>query len=447
MHGMVETAAQWLRVSTKGQDEASQKPDLDKWCEQYGYEMTKEYVIHGRSAYHGKHRVTLDQMFDDMARGLFTVLVVWKQDRIERRGMEAALNLISRAKEAGGRIEFVTEPHLNKLNDMGGRISYAIMAEIAHQESVTKSDRIKIKHTGLKDKGSYIGRPSWGYEIVKLDDGRKTLVPTAEGREWVPVIFRMMIEGHSRLDIAQRLTSAGLKTMNGNTAWSQQGVGVLISNPAYMGNPRNNPTLEIEALVSPSEWQEANYALRDRSTWKGRGTTKHPKALLKPLCPNCKSPMYRLPVRVVYYRCHGNGTGKSCGAPMIPCAELDNAVIEAMLSDHSLRVVTEFIPGDTSTDALAKLQEQIAAAARAKDFVKVAELTGEAMRLADEPSSPARTVPKVTSTTVADHFASLDLDGRRAFLAEYEIIAERVTDDGGKHVRFTMTHKSLLGAA
>ena len=105
---MGETAAKWLRVSTKGQDEASQDPDLTRWCDDHGYEVTEEYVIHGRSAYHGKHQVTLDQMFDDMARGLFTVLVVWKQDRIERRGMEAALNLISRAKQAGGRIEFVT---------------------------------------------------------------------------------------------------------------------------------------------------------------------------------------------------------------------------------------------------------------------------------------------------------------------------------------------------
>jgi hypothetical protein len=127
--------------------------------------------------------------------------------------------------------------------------------------------------------------------------------------------------------------------MNGDTAWSQQGVGVLISNPAYMGNPRNNPTLEIEALVSPSEWQEANYVLRNKSTWKGRDTTKHPKALLKPLCAKCKSPMYRLPVRVVYYRCHSIGTGKSCGAPMVPCQELDALVTEAMLSDQSPRIV------------------------------------------------------------------------------------------------------------
>lgn len=444
---MVETAAKWLRVSTKGQDEASQKPDLDKWCEQYGYEVKKEYVIHGRSAYHGKHQVTLDEMFADMARGLFTVLVVWKQDRIERRGMEAALNLISRAKQAGGRIEFVTQPHLNKLNDMGGRISYAIMAEVANAESETKSDRIRIKHEALRDKGSYIGRPSWGYEIVKLSDGRKTLVPTAEGRKWVPIIFRMMIEDVSRLDIAQRLTSAGLKTMNGSTVWSQQGVGVLISNPVYMGQPRNNPALEIEALVSPSEWQEANYSLRNRSTWKGRGTTKHPKALLKPLCARCNSPMYRIPIKVAYYRCHGNGTGKSCGAPMVPCHEIDAQVTEAMLSDQSLRVATEFVPGDDNADELARLNERIAVAARAKDYVKVAELSGEALRLDEQPSRAARIVPKVTSTTVADHFASLDDDGKRAFLAEYQIVAQRVTDESGQHVVFTMVHKTLLTEA
>ena len=155
---MGETAATWQRVSTGGQDEASQFPDLVRWCESHDYTVTERYVIRAKSAYHGKHAAYLDQAFADMAAGKFTVLVVWKQERIERRGMEAALALISRAKQAGGRIEFATQPHLNKLNDMGGRISYAIMAEVASEESRTKSDRITAKHASLAVSGSLVGR-------------------------------------------------------------------------------------------------------------------------------------------------------------------------------------------------------------------------------------------------------------------------------------------------
>lgn len=453
MRRMREAAAKWKRVSTKGQDEASQDPDLVKWCDDHDYDVKKEYVVHGLSAYHGKHQKTLDAMFTDMAYGLFTVLVVWKQDRIERRGMEAALNLVSRAKQAGGRIEFVTQPHLNKLNDMGGRISYAIMAEVANAESETKSDRIKAKHRNLKDKGSYVGKPPWGYEIVKVD-GIKTLEPTAEGREWIPAIYRMAINGESRINIVRTLKAANLKTKNGSTEWTQQSVSVIINNPAYMGMPRNNDTVDIEALVSPSEWQEATYALKGRSTWQGRGTTKHAKTLLTPLCgnPECMAkgdkpaPMYRVPLKVFYYRCNGHGDSKSCGAPMIPCKDLDSAITEAMLSDESLRVITEFVPGDVNADELARVQEKIAAAAREKDFLKVAELSGEAIKLTEQPTRPAGLQPKKTNTTVAAYFASLDTEGRRRMLAEeYEIIARRVIDeDGVRRPQFTMVHKSLL---
>jgi DNA invertase Pin-like site-specific DNA recombinase len=422
---MGEAAAKWLRVSTKGQDEASQDPDLIRWCEQYDYEVKAEYVIHGRSAYHGKHQKSLDEMFADMGRGLFTVLVVWKQDRIERRGMEAALNLVSRAKHAGGRIEFVTQPHLNKLNDMGGRISYAIMAEVANAESQTKSDRVKAKHRNLKDKGSYVGRPPWGYEIVKLDDGRKTLAPTEEGREWIPTIFRMSTEGQSRLDIARHLISAGLKTMNGNTAWSPQGISVLITNPAYMGTPRNSGTLEIEALVSPTEWQAANYSLENRSTWKGRSTAKYEKALLKPLCGKCMSPMYRVPLRVFYYRCHSKGTGKSCGAPMVPCRELDDMVMEMFSLDSSPHTEAVFIPGDDNANAIAKLNEQAAAAIRQANYIRATELMTEAQKLENAPKQQPRTEQQPTGKTKAEHFASLTLDEKRDYLTRYVIVAAR----------------------
>jgi len=446
---MGETAAKWLRVSRKVQDEASQDPDLTRWCEAHDYDVKREYIVHGLSAFKGKHQKTLDQMFKDMEAGVFTVLVVWKQDRIERRGMEAALSLVSRAKRAGGRIEFVTEPHLNKLNDMGGRISYAIMAEVANAESQTKSDRIKAKHVTLRGKGSWIGRVPFGYEI-EMQDGIKTLVPTELGKEWVPAIYRMAAEGKSRLAIVEALKAGGVQTMNKNAAWSQQGVSVLIKNPVYYGAPRNNPLADVEPLVTAFEWQAANYALESRSNWRGRGTTKHERALLKPLCGTCfdqrgeRTPMYRVPLKVHYYRCQSKATANPCSAPMVRCDELDRIVTETALSDHSHRIVTEFVPGDSNADEVAKLQGQIEAAAKAKDFVKVAELSGEALKLSEQPSQPAHLRRKIAETTVGEWFATLDLDGRREFLTEYEIVARTETDEDDKYVRVTMVHKSFL---
>jgi hypothetical protein len=49
-----------------------------------------------------------------MRSGRITVLVVWKTDRIDRK--LNTIHMIKEAVEAGSRIEFVTQPHLNDLS-------------------------------------------------------------------------------------------------------------------------------------------------------------------------------------------------------------------------------------------------------------------------------------------------------------------------------------------
>ena len=132
---MGDYAGNWLRVSTGGQDEDNQLPDINRWNEAHDYEVRRTYVLHGKSASKGEQQEALDRMLADMRLGLITVLVVWRDDRIERRGVMHMIPLINAVREAGGRIEFATQPHLNDLSTMAGRISLAVMAEIAHAET------------------------------------------------------------------------------------------------------------------------------------------------------------------------------------------------------------------------------------------------------------------------------------------------------------------------
>ena len=80
-----ESAARWLRVSTGAQDEANQEPEIDALVQGPGYVVRKTYTLRGKRASKGQQDKALDQMIEDMRRGLFTVLVVWASDRIERR--------------------------------------------------------------------------------------------------------------------------------------------------------------------------------------------------------------------------------------------------------------------------------------------------------------------------------------------------------------------------
>ena len=94
-----ESAARWLRVSTGGQDEANQEPDIDQWCKDHGYVVRQTYTLRGKSASKGQQDKMLDQMIEDMLRGVFTVLVVWASDRIE--GAARITHLIGSSGQGG----------------------------------------------------------------------------------------------------------------------------------------------------------------------------------------------------------------------------------------------------------------------------------------------------------------------------------------------------------
>ena len=437
---MTDHARLWQRVSTRGQDEASQLPDLITWCDSHGYtyDLAESYVVQGRSAWHGRHAADLDRAFADMAAGEYVVLVVWKQDRIERRGMEAALALISRAKQAGGRIEFATQPHLNKLNDMGGRISYAIMAEVAQAESQTKSDRVKAKNNALRSAGSFVGRPPWGYAIVNRE-GRKVLEPTEAGKRWIPEIYRAAIEGKSLRDIAAMLETAGLKP-SGGKRWNEGSIGNnLIPNPVYYGQRRNGGALETEALVSVTTWQQANASVASRIR-PGRGTVTHEKPLVQPFCGECfgqarpgcpsgKSPMYRTfgpyaDGKRALFRCTGHGPQrKGCGAPLLLVSQVEADVLATLVDDTSWHVERVFVPGDDTADRINALQEKGAEAIRTGDYATAAAIMERAAALDSEPSVPAHWEDRVTDQTEAGYFAGLDRDAQRDYLRSREIVA------------------------
>jgi DNA invertase Pin-like site-specific DNA recombinase len=440
---MGERARLWQRVSTGGQDEASQLPDLIRWCDTHGYEydLTERYVIKGKSAYHKKQAAALAQAISDMANGEYTVLVVWAFDRIQRGSTSEAFILAEQALAAGGRIEYTQDTYLNEANTMSD-VLLSLAATMAREESKRKSERINIKFDGLRAKGSAIGKPPWGYQVIctvcnaptvrpRCNDHGKAFIPTAEGRKYIPAMFQMVIGGYSLRDIAEWLTVEGA----GGKTWHQDYLsGKIFKNPVYYGARRNGGNLETEGLVSYSVWQQANTALASRAK---PGRSAKQKALLQPVCskPDCDatgqhpSPMYRIAGRrgAVAYRCHGRGPqAKGCGN-MIPLAELDARVIEAMEADHvNMYVERVFIPGDNRSDEIGRLRERGAEAMKRGDYAAATSCMQIAGKLETLPLIAPHWEERETGQTQGEHFAALDTDARRDELAQdWEISAHR----------------------
>ena len=356
---MGEFAGRWLRVSTGGQDEDNQVPDVDRWIEARDYEVRTSYVLHGRSAAKGEQQAALDQMLADMRAGLITVLVVWRDDRIERRGVMHMIPLINAVHEAGGRIEFVTQPHLNDLSTMAGRISLAVMAEVSSAETTTKKERARMSRDRIRAEGGFTGRAVWGYEISGPKYA-KTIVPADEGRRLVPEVYDRVIKGESLAKIAEWLAEET------GRPWWPRTIGTMIRNPVYRGAQHDADGRVIhrcEALVDAATWKRAGKALDGRP--KRGPVNPETRAPLSGVlsCPRCaESPMYRIVTgrgasRTAYYRCSGRGAArKGCGN-MVRAGLVDAAVDRIITADFNRPVMARaVIPGNEAAVA-ARLEE------------------------------------------------------------------------------------------
>jgi len=341
MTGMTRAGA-WIRVSTGGQDEANQVPDIEHYADAHHYQIRKRYVSHSKSASKGEQQAALDEVIRDMLSGMIEVLVCWHSDRLERRTVREALNLLWEVGDAGGRIESVKEGLLDEDN-----LATIVAAHINHEKSVHVTEQTKLGHDRVDANGAYRYKVPFGYRLEGPKYYRH-LVPDDLGREWVPQIFDKIIGGHSLAEVCWWLDSLKIrfyahditrKDDDGSThvihhegdpaPWWPATVAQLIRNPVYIGHVATDDgrwVHECEPLVDATTFRKANEALSDRAR-RQRGPRGLPenRAMLRGAirCPVCGNRMHknqsdetrtRDGSKRPYYRCRGTGPAqKGCG--------------------------------------------------------------------------------------------------------------------------------------
>jgi DNA invertase Pin-like site-specific DNA recombinase len=472
---MAERAGKWLRVSTDQQDEQNQEPAVDQWIADRGYELAGTYRVHGKSAYHGRQEPELREAMADMAAGRITVLVVWKSDRLERRGARALMGLIAEAAEAGGRIEFVTEPALNMSSDaVAGPMLQAFYGAVAHHESVTKSERVRAAHTVRRAAGSATGKAPYGYMILDTDERiaagttrrsvRKVLTPDPETAPVVKAIFHAYLDGQTMRQIALRLDADGIPSALGGQ-WDPKVISQILRNATYAGRlvSASGATVgRCEAIVDAGTWQ----AVQARSRLLGRRAGKpnsRTSAWLTGLlrCARCGGPMYRITAgKHEYMRCHGTAKNPSRCALMIRLADLESAAI-TLVADLAaeqggiLRITEQVAPRDIAAE-IGQVDLEIAGLLpRLQDHDITAEvfasetqrLLAERQRLADAPRDGGHERVVSDGLALAGHWQAMDGPKRRRLLADagYAFRAGK-REDGRWTLDLTDRHGNLLAA-
>jgi DNA invertase Pin-like site-specific DNA recombinase len=451
-----DRAARWLRVSTLKQDERNQEPDVDGWIAAHDYELAKcgpegngTYRLKA-SASKGKQQEMLDLVIEDMREDRLDVLVVWKSNRIERRGEWNAFDLARKVRDAGGRIEYVQDAYLNDTNSMSD-VMLALAATKDRQYSADlRENALRNVRLIRANNGVFTDLP-WGYnpEGLKLN---KTAVPTDECREYWPQVLKRCADGDSCRTIGRWLDAEDVKTDNGKP-WHEDVIRRLIKNPVYCGRRlgwKDAPLLPDEAVVSVDLWERANKALSNRPKRGPQAPTRNPvKPMLAKLkCARCGSAMYRIHAGSrdrdnFYYRCAGNGPQrKGCGN-MVPLGRLERMVAVRVLAwNDEPYQIREWVEGESWDAEIADIKKVISELdpeskedeahrevlkAQLRDY-RSRKITPGHWEYTDALNADGSVL------TIGQHFFDLDAEGRREYLTTHDIRAEKTECCGGIRV-------------
>jgi DNA invertase Pin-like site-specific DNA recombinase len=156
---MTEKAAIWLRVSQGNgkQTTDNQLSEVMQLVSHRGWTVTARYEVNDSASNPGaEYKKIRAQMLADSHAGKWRYLVCWAADRVSRLGIEDLLSIVRQLRESGNALVSVQEPWLNG-DPATGELLTAISAWIAAQESMRRSERVKVGMARAKAQGKAVG--------------------------------------------------------------------------------------------------------------------------------------------------------------------------------------------------------------------------------------------------------------------------------------------------
>src|SRR6266436_8985072 len=147
----------YTRVSTDKQDAENQLPQLRDFAAKQGWEIVREYVDQGESGTKSD-RAALLQMFEDASRKKFDLVLFWALDRLSREGTFKTLQYLNRLDSYGVGYRSFIEPYFDSCGIFKEAV-ISIVATLAKQESVKRSERTRAGLAVARARGSKLGRP------------------------------------------------------------------------------------------------------------------------------------------------------------------------------------------------------------------------------------------------------------------------------------------------
>lgn len=148
--------ALYLRVSTDRQETDNQAVQLREFAAKQGWQIVHEYCDYESG---GKNdRTEFQGMFQDASRRKFDMLLFWALDRLSREGVLETLTHLNRLTSCGIAWRSYTEQFFDSCGPFREAV-IAIMATLAKQERVKRSERTRAGLARVRAAGKILGRP------------------------------------------------------------------------------------------------------------------------------------------------------------------------------------------------------------------------------------------------------------------------------------------------
>ena len=293
-------------------------------------------------------RPALQRLKQHICEGRIKVVIINRLDRISR-SLSQFLELTEFFEKHGVALVSVTQNF--NTGDSMGRLMVQIIMSFAEFERSLIRDRVTERLHAARRKGRFIGGPPvFGYNIKPK--GGELEIDELEAIR-VREIFELYLELRSIKSTVHELNRRGWHNkkwitregkVSGGNAFSTSSIHHLLSNPVYSGKVTLKGEIfegKHEGIVDPKLFERVQTMLAGNSVQDGNRCRNRHSALLKGLliCKACnasfvhtytrkKNRMYR------YYTCshkrdHGADT---CPSPSIPAGEIENLVVEQLLS-------------------------------------------------------------------------------------------------------------------
>jgi len=161
----------YARVSTDKQDTENQLAQLREFASKQGWQIAGEYCDYESGS--KSDRSEFQRMFADASKRRFDLVVFWALDRLSREGVLETLQHLNRLTSYGVGFRSYTEQFFDSCGIFKDAV-IAIMATLAKQERVKRSERTKAGLARVKAAGVALGRPRLSVTASEVARLRKT---------------------------------------------------------------------------------------------------------------------------------------------------------------------------------------------------------------------------------------------------------------------------------